>query len=127
MQRMMPSLRLALQTIRVVVAKAEKEADSENGEGEGDDSDEVDDPCQDCTKSLGEGKWKGLNVHSACGSLRNRLSAILQDQPELRKVLIDARKTDPATYRVLVKELESQPRGKHITPHSEAGHHVQGE
>ena len=59
MQRMMPSLRLTLKTIRVVVAKADKDADTENGEGEGDDSDEADDPCMDCTLSLGGENGRG--------------------------------------------------------------------
>ena len=47
--------------------------------------------------------------------MRGMLNTALEGNPELSKVLADARRNDPKTYRVLLKEATLDTTGKHLT------------
>ena len=84
-------------------------------EEESETSEDEDDICKDCGKALEGEIWKRLPIHKKCGRMRGRLTTALEDNPQLLQVLVDARKNDPPTYRVLLKEVNIDEKGKHLS------------
>jgi hypothetical protein len=88
-------------------------SDSESTDSGGSGSDDEDDEerlCRDCGEEMeaDDEIYKGCcDIHRKCGMLRERLQRWLKaDSPEMLKVLMDARKTDPKTYQTLVLEVQ---------------------